>query len=166
MLLLIMCGDLEVADRGMTPAIKLIFAQAFVAGSTSLVRQLMGSRVLHRGPFAECVSKVLTCYSACKFSPPAAIDSRHSLRAPAATNALSNNADMAAADANTPRQVVILLDFDHREVSELLWQQETSRLFLVALCLGIRPERPSVYPSIGWNVPWREPCVPRRGITQ
>ena len=32
MLLLIMCGDLEVADRRMTPAITLVFAQAFVAG--------------------------------------------------------------------------------------------------------------------------------------
>ena len=53
MLLLIMCCDLEVADRRMTPAIKLVFAQAFVAGSTSLVRQLMGNRVLHRGPFAQ-----------------------------------------------------------------------------------------------------------------
>jgi len=53
MLLLIMCCDLEVADRRMTPAIKLVFAQAFVAGSTSLVRHLMGNRVLHRGPFAQ-----------------------------------------------------------------------------------------------------------------
>ena len=53
MLLLIMCGDLEVADRRMTPAIKLVFAQAFVAGATSLVRQLMGNRVLHRRPFAQ-----------------------------------------------------------------------------------------------------------------
>src|SRR5215470_4239519 len=53
MLLLIMCGDLEVADRRMTPAIKLVFAQAFVAGSTALMRQLMGNRVLHRGPFAQ-----------------------------------------------------------------------------------------------------------------
>jgi hypothetical protein len=48
-----MCGDLEVADHCMTPAIKLIFAQALVAGSTSLVRQLMGNRVLHRRPFPE-----------------------------------------------------------------------------------------------------------------
>ena len=53
MLLLIMCCDLEVADRRMTTAIKLVLAQAFVAGSTSLVRQLMGNRVLHRGPFAQ-----------------------------------------------------------------------------------------------------------------
>ncbi len=53
MLLLIMCGDLEVADRRMTTAITLVLAQAFVAGSTSLVRQLMGTRVLHRGPCAQ-----------------------------------------------------------------------------------------------------------------
>src|SRR6266852_1369668 len=53
MLLLIMCCDLEVADRGMTTAIKLVLAQTFVASSTSLVRQLMGNRVLHRGPFAQ-----------------------------------------------------------------------------------------------------------------
>jgi hypothetical protein len=52
MLLLIMCCDLEVTDRRMTPAIKLGFAHASVAGSTALVRQLMGNRVLHRGPFA------------------------------------------------------------------------------------------------------------------
>ena len=37
MLLLIMCCDLEVTDRRMTPAIKLVFAQAFVLGSTFLV---------------------------------------------------------------------------------------------------------------------------------
>ena len=53
MLLLIMCCDLEVTDRRMTPAIKLVFAQAFVSGSTALMRQLMGNRVLHRGPFAQ-----------------------------------------------------------------------------------------------------------------
>ena len=53
MLLLIMCCYLEVADRGMTTAIKLVLTQTFVARSTSLVRQLMGNRVLHRGPFAQ-----------------------------------------------------------------------------------------------------------------
>jgi hypothetical protein len=53
MLLLIMCCNLEVADCRMTPAIKLIFAQAFVAGPTSLVVQLMSNEVLHRGPFAQ-----------------------------------------------------------------------------------------------------------------
>src|SRR5262245_46970130 len=53
MLLLVMCCDLEVADRRMPSAIKLVFAQAFVSGSTSLVRQLMGNRVLHCGPFAQ-----------------------------------------------------------------------------------------------------------------
>src|SRR5712691_3120381 len=53
MLLLIMCGYLEVAARGMTTAITLVLAQTFVARSTSLVRQLMGNRVLHCGPFAQ-----------------------------------------------------------------------------------------------------------------
>jgi hypothetical protein len=53
MLLLIMCCYLEVADRGMTTAIKLVLAQTFVARSTSLVRPLVGHRVLHRGPFAQ-----------------------------------------------------------------------------------------------------------------
>src|SRR5215470_17973542 len=53
MLRLIMGCDLEVADCRMTPAIKLVFAQAFVSGSTTLVRQLMGNRVLHGGPFAQ-----------------------------------------------------------------------------------------------------------------
>src|SRR6266581_4617346 len=48
-----MCCDLEIADCRMTPAIKLVFAQAFVSGATSLVRQLMGNRVLHRRPFAQ-----------------------------------------------------------------------------------------------------------------
>jgi hypothetical protein len=48
-----MCCDLEVADRRMTPAIKLVFAHAFVSRSTSLVRQLMGNRVLHCGPFTQ-----------------------------------------------------------------------------------------------------------------
>ena len=41
MLLLIPCRYLEVADRRMTTAIKLILAQAFVSGSTSLVYQLV-----------------------------------------------------------------------------------------------------------------------------
>ena len=31
---------------------RLVFAQAFVSGSTALMHQLMGNRVLHRGPFA------------------------------------------------------------------------------------------------------------------
>src|SRR6266853_2717823 len=53
MLLLIMCGYLEVAARGMTTAITLVLAQTFVARSTSLVRQLMGNRVLHCGSFAQ-----------------------------------------------------------------------------------------------------------------
>lgn len=53
MLLLIMGCNMEVADCRMTPAIKLIFAQAFVACPTSLVDQLMDNGVLHRGPFAQ-----------------------------------------------------------------------------------------------------------------
>src|SRR5262245_56353766 len=53
MLRLIMCGDLEVTDRRMTPAIKLVFAHAFISGSTALMHQLMGNRVLHRCPFAQ-----------------------------------------------------------------------------------------------------------------
>ena len=53
MLLLIMRRYLEVADRRMTTAIKLVLAQAFVAGATSLVYQLMRNRVLHRRPFPE-----------------------------------------------------------------------------------------------------------------
>src|SRR2546422_9047763 len=53
MLLLITGSYLEIADRCMTTAVKLVLAQTFVPGSTSLVRQLMGNRVLHRGPFAQ-----------------------------------------------------------------------------------------------------------------
>ena len=54
MLLLIMRRYLEVADRRMTTAIKLVFAHAFVSGATSLVYQLVRNRVLHRRPFPEC----------------------------------------------------------------------------------------------------------------
>ena len=53
MLLLITCRYLEIADRRMTTTVKLVLAQAFVPGSTSLVRQLMGNRVLHRRPFPQ-----------------------------------------------------------------------------------------------------------------
>ena len=67
MLLLIMCCDLEVTDRRMTPAIKLVFAQAFVAGSTALMRQLMGNRVLHRGPFAQRGPSSLGLYLGAQF---------------------------------------------------------------------------------------------------
>jgi hypothetical protein len=52
MLLLIMCGDLEVADRRMTPAITLVVAHAFVAGAPSLGRQRRGHGVRHGGPLA------------------------------------------------------------------------------------------------------------------
>jgi len=51
--LLIMCCNLEVADRRRTPTIKWVFAQAAVSGATPLVRQLMGNRVLHRRSFAQ-----------------------------------------------------------------------------------------------------------------
>ena len=53
MLLLIMCCDLEVADRRMTTTIKLVLTQAVVSGSTALMCQLMSYRVLHRRPFPE-----------------------------------------------------------------------------------------------------------------
>ena len=53
MFLLIMCCDLEVADRRMTTTIKLVLTQAFVSGSTALMCQLMSYRVLHRRPFPE-----------------------------------------------------------------------------------------------------------------
>ena len=52
-LLRITCSYLEIADRRMTTTVKLVLAQAFVPGSTSLVRQLMGNRVLHRGAFPQ-----------------------------------------------------------------------------------------------------------------
>jgi hypothetical protein len=52
MLLLIMCRDLEVADRRMTTAIKLVLAHAFGAGATAWGRPLMGDGVLNRGSFA------------------------------------------------------------------------------------------------------------------
>src|SRR5256712_1823598 len=67
MVLLIMCCYLEVADRGMTTAIKLVLAQAFVARSTSLVRQLMGNRVLDRGPFAQRGPSSLGLYLGAQF---------------------------------------------------------------------------------------------------
>ncbi|SRR5712691_7417857 len=53
MLLLIMCRYLEIANRRMTTAIKLVLTQAVVSGSTALVRQVMRNRVLHCRPFAE-----------------------------------------------------------------------------------------------------------------
>jgi hypothetical protein len=53
MLLLIMCCYLEVTHRRMPTAIKLILAHAFVAGSTSLVHQLVRNRVLHCRLFPE-----------------------------------------------------------------------------------------------------------------
>ena len=48
MLLLITCRYLEVADRRMTTAIKLVLAHAFVSGATSFMYQFMRNRVIHR----------------------------------------------------------------------------------------------------------------------
>ena len=62
MLLRITCRYLEVADRRMTTAIRLVLAQACVSGSTSLVRQLMSNRVLHRRPFPERGPSTLRLY--------------------------------------------------------------------------------------------------------
>src|SRR5258706_4936178 len=53
MLLLIMCRDLEVADRRMTTTIKLVLAHAFVSGTTALVPQLVRNGVLHCRPLPE-----------------------------------------------------------------------------------------------------------------
>src|SRR4029453_2231330 len=53
MLLVTTCRYLQIADRSMTTAVKLVLTQAFVPGSPSLVRQLMGNRVLHRCPFPQ-----------------------------------------------------------------------------------------------------------------
>jgi hypothetical protein len=53
MLLRITCRYQEVTDGGMTPAIKLVLAQTFISGSTSLVHQLVSHGVLHRRPFPE-----------------------------------------------------------------------------------------------------------------
>jgi hypothetical protein len=46
----------------MTTAIRLVLAQACVSGSTSLVRQLMSNRVLHRRPFPERGPSTLRLY--------------------------------------------------------------------------------------------------------
>src|SRR5882762_6468928 len=53
MLLLITSSYLEIADRCMTTAVTLVFAQTFVAGATALVYQLMRDRGLYRRPFPE-----------------------------------------------------------------------------------------------------------------
>jgi len=62
-----MCRYLEVADRCMTTAIKLVLAQAFVSGSTALVHQLMRDRVLDRRPFAERGPSTLRLYLGAQF---------------------------------------------------------------------------------------------------
>src|SRR2546426_679743 len=48
-----MSRHLQVADSRVTTAVKLVLAQALLSGSTSLMCQLMGERVLHRSPFAQ-----------------------------------------------------------------------------------------------------------------
>src|SRR5438105_2179903 len=48
-----MCCDLEVADRRMTPAVKLVLAQPLVAGAPPLVCDRMGNCVLHRRTFTQ-----------------------------------------------------------------------------------------------------------------
>ena len=53
MRLLRTCRSLEVADRRMTTASKLVLAPAGVSGSTSLGHQLLRTRVLDRRPFPE-----------------------------------------------------------------------------------------------------------------
>jgi hypothetical protein len=54
-----MCRDLEIADRRMTTAIKLVLAQAFVSGAPSLMGHLMGHGMLHHRPFAQGSSAAL-----------------------------------------------------------------------------------------------------------
>src|SRR5215510_9697894 len=44
---------LEVTDRRMTAAVKLILAEPFIAGTPSLMHDVMGDRMLHRGSFAQ-----------------------------------------------------------------------------------------------------------------
>ena len=48
MLLLITCRYLEIADRRMTTAVKLVLPPPLVAGSPPVVRSRMGDRLLHR----------------------------------------------------------------------------------------------------------------------
>ena len=53
MLLLITCRSLEIADRSLTTAVKLVLPPALVPGSPSWVRQLVGQCVLHRWPLPQ-----------------------------------------------------------------------------------------------------------------
>src|SRR5262249_38542978 len=53
MFLRITCRHLQVADGCMPTAVKLILAQPFVAGMSSLMGQLMSNGMLHRRPFAQ-----------------------------------------------------------------------------------------------------------------
>src|SRR5215831_13679823 len=52
MFLRITCRHLQVADGRLPTAVKLILAQPFVAGASSLMGQLMSNGMLHRRPFA------------------------------------------------------------------------------------------------------------------
>src|SRR5205085_10176185 len=54
-----MCCDLEVADRRMTPAVKLVLAQPLVAGAPPLVCYMMGNCMLHRRTFTQGVPAAL-----------------------------------------------------------------------------------------------------------
>ena len=53
MFLCIMCCHLQVADRRMATAVKLVLAQPLVAGVSSLMGQLMGNGMLNGCPFAQ-----------------------------------------------------------------------------------------------------------------
>src|SRR6516162_10044346 len=44
---------LEVTDRRMAAAVTLVFAEPLIAGTPSLVRDVMGDRMLNRGAFAQ-----------------------------------------------------------------------------------------------------------------
>src|SRR6266436_1293928 len=57
-----MCRHLQVADSRVTTAVTLILAQALLSGSTSLMCQLMGDRVLHRRAFAQRGPSALRLY--------------------------------------------------------------------------------------------------------
>ena len=59
MFLLITCRYLEIADRRMTTASKLVLAQPRVAGAPSLGRQLRGAGMLHRRAFPHRGSSTL-----------------------------------------------------------------------------------------------------------
>src|SRR5262249_18592832 len=51
--LCIMGRHLEVTDRRMAAAVKLVLAEPLIAGTPSLMRDMMGNRMLNRGSFAQ-----------------------------------------------------------------------------------------------------------------